>query len=285
MKMSSALSPAWLSCRIQELALHSSQPVRGMSETKIQIFPDLEAVSRAAAVRFTELARERVQQGKILTAALSGGSTPRTFLGILANPEFSQRIPWESVHLFQVDERCVPPDHLQSNYRMIHSSLLRPVPSAADNFHRMKAEQEDRDGACMEYAAEIANVLGPARGCTPRFDLVLLGLGPDGHTASLFPGSAALAENTKWVCPNYVEKLQMHRLTLTFPVLNAAHEIVFLVAGTGKGEILRQVLEGPRDPKRLPAQGIQPAEGSVTWYLDRAAASLLRKGQSHRKTS
>jgi 6-phosphogluconolactonase len=256
-----------------------------MSETNIRIFHDLESLSRAAAVRFTELARERVQQGKVFSAALSGGSTPRTFLEILANPEFSQRIQWESVHLFQVDERCVPPDHLQSNFRMIQGSLLRPVPSAAGNFHRMKAELADRDAASAEYESEIREILSPAKDYLPSFDLIFLGLGPDGHTASLFPGSAALAESNKWVCPNYVEKLQMHRLTLTYPVLNAAREIIFLVAGSGKAEILRCLLEGQRNPEKLPAQGIQPAEGGVTWYLDREAAHLLRKSYSHRKSS
>lgn len=256
-----------------------------MSDTRVQTFSGLEDLSRAAAVRFTELARERVQQGKVFTAALSGGSTPRTFLEILANPEFSQRIQWESVHLFQVDERCVPPEHLQSNYRMIHGTLLRPVPSAADNFHRMKAELENRDVASAEYEAEIRSVLAPPQGSLPSFDLIFLGLGSDGHTASLFPDSEALAENGRWVCPNYVEKLQMHRLTLTYPVLNAASEIVFLVSGAGKAEILRQVLEGKREPKRFPAQGIQPAEGTTSWFLDRPAAQLLRKTQSNRKSS
>ena len=256
-----------------------------MSETNIRILHDLEELSRAAAVRFTELARERAQQGMIFAAALSGGSTPRTFLEMLANPEFSQRIQWESVHLFQVDERCVPPDDMQSNYRMINGRLLRPVPAAADNFHRMQGELEDRDAASERYEQEIRETLAPAEGHLPSFDLIFLGLGPDGHTASLFPGTAALAESSRWVCPNYVEKLQMHRLTLTYPVLNAASEIVFLVAGSGKAEILRQVLEGPRDPGRFPAQGVQSAEGSVTWYLDRAAASLLRKSHGHRKSS
>lgn len=254
-----------------------------MSETNIQIFSGLEDMSRAAAVRFTELARERAQQGKVFTSALSGGSTPRTFLETLANPEFSQRIQWESVHLFQVDERCVPPDHLQSNYRMIHGTLLRPVPSAADNFHRMKAELADRDSASAEYEAEIRSVFAPPEGRLPRFDLIFLGLGSDGHTASLFPGSAALDESARWVCPNFVEKLQMHRITLTYPVLNAASEVVFLVSGAGKAEILQQVLDGSRDPKLFPAQGIQSAEGRVDWYLDRAAAQLLRKGRGNRK--
>jgi len=256
-----------------------------MSEINIQIFHGLEELSRAAAVRFTGLARERAQQGKVFSAALSGGSTPRTFLEMLANPEFSQRIQWESVHLFQVDERCVPPDHLQSNYRMINGRLLRLVPAAADNFHRMQAELEDRDAASAQYELQIRETLAPAEGHLPSFDLIFLGLGSDGHTASLFPGTAALAESSKWVCPNYVEKLQMHRLTLTYPVLNAAREVIFLVAGSGKAEVLCRVLEGGRDPKHFPAQGIQPAEGSVTWYLDREAASLLRKSHRHRKSS
>lgn len=254
-----------------------------MSETKIRTFPGLEEMSHAAAVRFRELARDRAQEGKVFSVALSGGSTPRTFLEILASPEFAQRIPWESVHIFQVDERCVPPDDRQSNYRMIRSALLRPVPAAAQNFHRMKAEEEDRDAASAEYAAEIERALMPAEGKAPRFDLVFLGLGSDGHTASLFPDSAALGESSKWVCPNYVEKLKMHRLTLTYPTLNAAGEIVFLVAGEGKAEILRQVLHGRRDPGRYPAQGIQPAEGSVTWYVDKPASRLLSPG--HRKTA
>lgn len=256
-----------------------------MGEMSIRAFRDLEEVSRALALRFSELAQERTQQGKTFSAALSGGTTPRTFMEILASPGFSQRISWENVHLFQVDERCVPPDDIQSNYRMISGALLGPVPGAADNFHRMKAEREDREAACAEYAAEIKETLTPTEGKLPRFDLILLGLGPDGHTASLFPGSEALAERSKWVCPNYVEKLRSHRLTLTYPVLNAAGEIVFLVSGTGKAEILRQVLEGPHNPKQYPAQGIGSGEGSVIWYLDKSAAQLLRAGHGHRKGS
>lgn len=254
-----------------------------MSETNIRKFPGLEELSRAAAVRFAELARERAHQGKVFSVALSGGSTPRTFLGILASPEFSERIPWDKVHLFQVDERCVPPDDPQSNFRMIRGALLRPVPIAAANFHRMKAEESDRDAASAEYANEIAQVLAPAEGKPPRFDLIFLGLGSDGHTASLFPGSAALAENSKWVCPNYVEKLQMYRLTLTYPVLNAAREIVFLISGSGKAETVSRVLEGPSDPENYPVQAVRPTEGTVTWYMDNAAAQLLK--MSHRKSS
>jgi len=256
-----------------------------MGQANIQIFPGLEDLSRAAAARFTELAREHVQQGKEFTVALSGGEMGRALLEMLANPEFSQRIQWDSVHLFQVDERCVPPDDLQSNYRMIRETLLRPVPGAAHNFHRMEAEQDDRDAASAQYEAEIGSVLAPPEGVLPCFDLAFMGLGPDGHTASLFPGTAALDESRRWVCPNYVEKLQMYRMTLTYPILNAATEIVFLVSGAGKAEIVRQVLEGPREPKRFPAQGIKPAEGCLNWYLNHAAAQLLGKAQVQRKIS
>lgn len=256
-----------------------------MDQANVEIFSGVEDLSRAAAARFAELARERVQQGKEFTAALSGGEMGRALLEALANPEFSQRIQWDRVQLFQVDERCVPPDDIQSNYRMIRETLLRPVPGADHNFHRMMAESDDRDAASAEYEAEIRNVLAPPEGVLPRFDLVFMGLGPDGHTASLFPGSAALDESRRWVCPNYVDKLQMYRMTLTYPVLNAASEIVFLVSGAGKAEILRKVLEGPRHPKQFPAQGIQPGEGSLSWYLDHAAAQLLRQAQVQRKIS
>ena len=255
-----------------------------MTQARIEVFPDLAELSRAAALRFTELARESNREGKVFAAALSGGSTPQMFLEMLAEPEFAQRITWENVHLFQVDERCVPPDNLQSNYRMIRSSLLIKVAGAAESFHRMKAEDEDRDAASAEYEDEIREILAPAGGALPRFDLVFLGLGPDGHTASLFPGSPALEESRRWVCPNYVEKFQMHRLTLTYPILNAAREVVFLVSGASKAEILRQVLEGPRDRNRLPAQGIEPVDGSLVWYVDKAAAQLLDERRAYRKT-
>lgn len=256
-----------------------------MGPANVEIFPGLEDLSRVAAARFTELARERGRQGKGFTVALSGGEMGRALLEALANPEFSQRIQWDSVQVFQVDERCVPPEDIQSNYRMIHETLLRPVPGAAHNFHRMTAESDDLDAASAEYEAEIRSVLVPPEGALPRFDLVFMGLGPDGHTASLFPGSEALDESRRWVCPNYVEKLHMYRMTLTYPVLNAAREIVFLVSGAGKADIVRQVLEGPRDPKQFPAQGIEPAEGILNWYLDHAAAQLLRKGHAKRKSS
>jgi len=250
-----------------------------MSEEKIRTFPTLEELSRAAADHFAALARRRALGKQIFSVAISGGKTPQAFLSLLASPEFSGGIPWENTHIFQVDERSVPPDHPQSNYRMIRESLLAAVPSAAAHFHRMKAEQQDRDAASEEYAAELGNTMMPAEGQAPRFDLIFLGMGPDGHTASLFPGSKAIAERSRWVCPNYVEKLQAYRLTLTFPVLNAASEVVFVVSGPDKAEALRQVLEGPRNLDHYPAQGVHPEHGKATWLVDDAAARLLDTAQ------
>lgn len=250
---------------------------------ELRTFSNLDELSHAAAKLFASLACQRAVQRRVFSAALSGGDTPRTFLKLLAGAEFSARIPWENTHLFQVDERCVPPDDTQSNYRMIREELLSPVPQAAAHFHRMKAEQPDRDAASAAYAAEIAKTLAPAAGEPPRFDLIFLGMGPDGHTASLFPGTRAVAERARWVCPNYVEKLQMHRLTLTFPVLNAASEVVFVVSGPDKAEALHQVLEGARNRELYPAQGVNPVDGKVTWLVDTAAARLLspaRRGAS-----
>lgn len=245
-----------------------------MQKPTVKVFSTLEELSWAAAARFEEFARIHTVKKKVFSVALSGGLTPKLLYQILASQTFAGRIRWERVHLFQVDERCVPPDHPQSNYGMIRETLLSRVPIPDANVHRMAAEQEDREEACRQYAAELARVLKPAQGELPRLNMVLLGMGPDGHTASLFPGSEALDEQVLWVRPNYLEKLKMHRLTLTLPVLNAAAEVAFLIAGADKAQTLRQVLEGA--PGQLPAQKVQPVKGNVTWFVDEAAGRLLR---------
>lgn len=181
---------------------------------------------------------------------------------------------WTNVHLFQVDERCVPPDDVESNYRMIRHAMLETSPLPEENFHRMAAERPDRDKAAREYAGELSRVLNPAPGEWPRLDLIFLGMGPDGHTASLFPGSPALGERTEWVVANFVAKLNSFRLTLTLPVLNAAAHVIFLIAGEDKAETLRQVLEGPDG--QFPAQLINPSRGRLSWFLDKSAAKLLK---------
>lgn len=244
-----------------------------MPNPEIKVFRDLEHLSWAAATRLEELARIKALEKKTFTAALSGGSTPQHLYEILGSPILAGRVRWQNVHLFQVDERCVPPDHPESNYRMIRKAWLESCSLPEVNFHRLAGEMPDREEACRQYAEVMARVLAPSAGAWPQLELVFLGLGPDGHTASLFPGSAALDEQTAWVCPNYVDRFKMHRLTMTFPLLNAAAHIVFLVVGADKAEVLRQVLEGP--PGQFPAQRIQPVNGRLSWFLDEAAAHLL----------
>jgi len=222
-----------------------------------------------------EQARVKAIEKKPFSVALSGGSTPKLLFELLASPTFQGRVRWPNLQLFQVDERCVPPDDPQSNYRMIRHALLESVPLPAENFHRMAAERPDRDLAAREYAEELGRVLRPAPGEWPRLDLIFLGMGPDGHTASLFSGSPALNERTEWVTPNFAAQLNSFRLTLTLPVLNAAAHVIFLVAGADKAETLRQVLEGPEG--RFPAQLIQPARGRLSWFLDESAARLLNR--------
>jgi 6-phosphogluconolactonase len=232
-------------------------------------------LSWAAATRLEEQARVKVIEKKPLSVALSGGSTPKPFYELLGSSGFQGRIRWPNLQIFQVDERCVPPDDQQSNYRMIRKALLEAVPLPAENFHRMAAERPDREQAAREYAAELERVVHPAPGEWPRIDLIFLGIGPDGHTASLFPDSPALNEREKWVTLNFAAKLNSFRLTLTLPVLDAAAHVIFLVAGADKAEVLRDVLEGPAG--RYPAQLIQPARGRLSWFVDAGAAHLLRK--------
>ncbi len=246
-----------------------------MPQRELRIFENYDELSRAAAARFVQLARERESAGRILSAAFSGGGTPRKFFQFLT--EMAAEVNWARVQLFQVDERPVPPDHPQSNFRMIREVFLSHVPDALKNFHRMEAERADLESAARDYALEIGKALGVAEGQFPSLDLVFLGMGSDGHTASLFPHSPSLAEQVNWVRPNYVAKLDTNRVTLTYPVLNAAQEIIFLVSGAEKAEILKNVLEGPRQPDELPSQGIRPSRGTVFWYLDKAAASLLQQ--------
>jgi len=240
---------------------------------EVKVFPNLEALSQAAARQFEELANAHAKENKNFSAALSGGSTPARLYELLASP--NRTIPWKHVHLFQVDERCVPPDHAESNYKMIRAALLQHILIPASNFHRMEAENADRDAASRQYAEEMARELHPEKGEWPRMDLVFLGMGSDGHTASLFPGSAALAERELWVRPNYSERLRSFRLTLTYPVLNAAAQVIFLVAGADKAETLRNVFNGSKQEPGFPAEGIKPAKGQLSWYLDEAAAQLL----------
>lgn len=241
----------------------------------IEIFRDLDEMSRRAADRFVEAAEETVAGRRTFYAALSGGATPRTTFSLLAGTDLALRFPWSSTHFFQVDERAVPPDSPESNFRMIREAMLDRAPLPPENFHRMLAESPDLESAAHEYAHEIADVIHPLGGKFPRFDLIQLGLGTNGHTASLFPGTSALDEQKRWVVPNYVAELNTWRMTLTSPVLNAAREIIFLVDGEDKADVLRRVLYPESTDDRFPAQGIAPREGQLRWYLTDSAARLL----------
>jgi 6-phosphogluconolactonase len=244
-----------------------------MSKPEIRRFDDLEHLSWAAATQFEQLARIKSIEKKPFTAALSGGSTPKLLYEILGSATMAGRVRWTNVHLFQVDERSVAPHDPQSNYRLIRQTLLQSGSVPEGNFHRMAAERTDRKQAAQDYTHELDRILQPSPGEFPSLDLVLLGMGPDGHTASLFPGTAALQEKVAWVVPNYVEKLDTFRMTLTLPVLNAAGHSIFMVTGADKAATLHEVLEGV--PGQFPAQLIQPGRGKVSWFLDGGAAGML----------
>jgi 6-phosphogluconolactonase len=242
----------------------------------VRTFADPEAVSRAAADEFVRRAEEAVAERGCFAVALSGGSTPQGLYRLLAEPPYRGRVDWGRVVVFWGDERCVPPDHHDSNFRMAREALLAKVPVAAGRVHRMEAERPDRDAAARDYQAVIARAFGvPADGPPPALDLVLLGMGPEGHTASLFPDTTALDETKRWVVVNHVPKFAADRLTMTLPILNRAREVLFLVEGGDKAEILADVLEGMPDPKRLPAQAVRTADGRLLWYVDRAAGARI----------
>jgi 6-phosphogluconolactonase len=248
---------------------------RSVFDANVHIYPHLEALSHAAAELFVEAAKLGIGQLGSFRGALSGGTTPQRLYELLGSSDYSDRIAWGNIHLFQVDERCVPPDHPESNFRMIREAMLEPGRVPRGIVHRIPGERPDPAEAASEYAIEIGRVIQPQAGTFPRFDLIFLGLGADGHTASLFPGSAVLEERTRWVCPSLPPQQGYGRITMTFPVLNAAAHVVFVVAGPEKAEILRTVLDGPCDANRLPVQAVQPANGRVSWYIDRGAASCL----------
>jgi 6-phosphogluconolactonase len=238
----------------------------------VRVYETAEEVAAAAARRFVELAREAVRARGLFSVALAGGSTPRRVYELLAGDELSRRISWPDVHVFFGDERCVPPDDSGSNYRMARETLLSRVPVPAESVHRIEGRGDAAANASL-YEDELRGFFGDAD--WPRFDLVMLGMGDDGHTASLFPATAALDERRAWVAANWVEKLGAWRITLTAPAINAARHIVYTVTGAGKAASLHEVLRGGRDPARLPSQLIRPTDGALEWFVDKAAAAEL----------
>lgn len=242
---------------------------------RVQVFADPAAVARAAAEEFTRRAAVAVRARGRFTVALAGGSTPKALYGLLATePAFRDRVPWGQTHLFYGDERHVGPHDKDSNYRMSREAMLDrlcPDPLPAGNVHRVPAENPDAGAAAAEYAATLEGFFGGL----PRFDLVLLGMGPDGHTASLFPGTTGLREMDRLVVAAWVDKLSTYRITFSPPLLRAAAAVLFLVGGADKAPALRAVLEGPPESDRYPSQGITAHDGETIWLLDRAAAGGL----------
>ena len=248
----------------------SDAPAQSMGGAPlVQVYPDGAALAQAAAAHWVARATEASATRGRFAVALAGGTTPRAAYALLATPAWAGLVDWARVHVFWGDERCVPPDHPESNYRLAHEALLAHVPLPPANVHRVRGEQEP-EAAAADYEHTLRHFFGP--GSEPRFDLVLLGLGRDGHIASLFPGTAALAETARLVVAVAAayEERPTWRISLTLPALNAAHEVVFLVSGAEKAAIVRTALGNAE--ARLPAQLVRPASGRVTWLLDAASS-------------
>jgi 6-phosphogluconolactonase len=251
-------------------------PTRLLNTPKanVRVYADAEELALKAARSFARLADQYVIGGGRFTVALSGGSTPKAMLSLLARDPFRDTVPWESIYFFWGDERTVPPDHADSNYRMAADALLAHVPVPSDHIFRIPADDPDPERAAADYEAAIRRAFGVSEGW-PRFDLVMLGMGPDGHTASLFPGTTALHVLDRIVVSNFVPKFDTYRITLTAPAINAARNVMFVAGGADKAATLKDVLEGPYQPDTYPSQMIRPGDGALLWMVDEAAAAQL----------
>jgi 6-phosphogluconolactonase len=245
-----------------------------MADNDIRRFPDMEALSRAAAEFVVEAAEMALARHGVFTLALSGGSTPKGLYSLLASPPFVSALNWEKTHLFWGDERCVPSDHPHSNYRLARETLLDHIDLRPRNIHRIQGEL-GADKAAYLYQEELAAFFGTVAGL-PRFDCILLGLGPDGHTASLFPDSAAARESREWVSTVPAQEIgsalpAVDRVTLTLPVLNRGHFVAFLTNGPSKAHVLQEILHNSETSKRYPAALVQPEtqpETQPVWFID-----------------
>lgn len=248
------------------------------NDAELRTFPDPAALSRAAAEEIVSHAETAVALDGTFSIALSGGPAPGPVFDLLADPaeSFRRRMPWSETHFFWGDERHVPPDHPQSNYRLAHRRLLSKVPVPEANVHRVRADLPDAHEAAELYELTLRDHFRLAAGEWPRIDLMLQGLGDNGHTASLFPGTTALAERERLVVATWVEKLQTDRITMTLPVINHASRVLFVVSGAKPADALQQVLFGPRLSRPLPAMLIAPGAGRLLWLADAEAASRLK---------
>ena len=244
------------------------------SAGEIRILTTPQELFAAAAEEVVKLANESVAARGQFTIALSGGSTPKSLFNLLATNAKST-LPWDRTFFFFGDERHVPPTDPDSNYRMANEAMLSKVPVPTGNVFRFQAENPDAVATAVEYEQTLRKFFQSGTGDIPKFDLILLGMGPDGHTASLFPGTAGLQEKSKLVIANWVEKLKTHRLSFTLPLINAARNVAFLVSGADKAPALKAVLEGNAPGEQYPAKLVAPRDGKLIWFVDRAAASGL----------
>ena len=244
--------------------------------TKLHVFPDNPSFAGGSADFIADVGASAIAERGRFTIALSGGGTPKPIYAQLATADYRDRIAWEKVDIFFGDERCVAPDDTRSNYRMARDTWFDHVPIPAQNIHRILGE-EDPELEALRYEKEVAHFHRTAT--LPAFDLILLGMGENGHTASLLPGTAALRETARWVVAQYVEEMSTWRVTFTAPLINAARHVAFLAEGAGKAQMLWNVLEGPYQPDVWPSQLIQPASGELHWLIDAAAAAKV-KGRS-----
>jgi 6-phosphogluconolactonase len=266
----------WRAVSIESLQLGST--IDGMiRHPTLHVVEKPADFAQKAADFIVEQARAAIETRGCFVIALAGGSTPKPVYEQLAAPERAAKVNWGGVHLFFGDERCVPPTDEQSNFGMARDVLLERVPLPQANVHRMLGEANP-DAAALAYEHELKNLLRTER---PAIDLVLLGVGGDGHTASLFPGTAALREQQRLVVGQYVDKLGVWRVTFTPPLLDQARAVMFLVQGGSKAAVVREILEGDYRPDVLPSQRVQPVAGNVHWFLDAPAASELQDRGGH----
>jgi 6-phosphogluconolactonase len=248
-------------------------PVIEKSNGTIEVLSDLEALSLHAASIFVSASKNSIAAKKRFAVAISGGSTPRRLYTLLGSDAYRHRVDWQYVHFFWADERCVPKEDEASNFRTAFDTFLSKIALPDKNIHRIKGE-EAPDKAARDYEEEIRRFFGESE--RPGFDLIILGVGEDGHTASLFPGSKSLEERVRLAIPVYLEESRRNRITLTLPVLNNADQILFLVAGPSKAGVLSEILGDGEKRKGFPAGLVRPAHGNMTWLIDLEAARKLR---------
>jgi 6-phosphogluconolactonase len=248
-------------------------------EREIRILPDGAAIARRAAQEFVQAAASAVREKGSFNVTLAGGSTPKALYSLLVDdPTLRSQVPWDKIHLFFGDERHVPPDHLDSNFRMATEAMISKAPLKPEQVTRIKGEYPDAEQAALEYEKALREYFRLKDGEYPRFDLVLAGMGNEGHTLSLFPGTKALHADGRVAVRNWVGKLYTERITLTAPAASNAEQVIFMVTGADKAPALKAVLEGPFEPEQLPAQLLQPKNGKLLWLADAAAGGMLAIG-------